>query len=67
MGWTGQALQKARKRRGWTQAALARKLGVHRVTVAKLETDTQRPSLDLLERIAKALSVEVGALLRRSP
>jgi putative zinc finger/helix-turn-helix YgiT family protein len=36
----GAAVQFLRKHRGWTQAELARRLGVHQVTVARWETDT---------------------------
>ncbi len=35
----GPAIRFLRKHRGWSQAALARRLGVHEVTVAKWETE----------------------------
>ena len=62
--WRGLVLKKARERRKLTQAALANKVGVHQVTIARLETGERRPSMDLLQRLAKALKVRVGDLLK---
>ncbi len=57
-------LQKARKREKLTQAALAKKVGVHQVTIARLETGVRRPSADLLQRLAKTLKVKMEDLLK---
>ncbi len=46
-----------------TQAALAKKVGVHQVTIARLETGVRRPSMDLLQRLSKTLKVKVSKLL----
>jgi len=62
--WRGTVLQKARKREKLTQAALAKKVGVHQVTIARLETGVRRPSADLLQRLAKALRVKMEDLLK---
>ncbi len=62
--WRGAVLKKARQRRKLTQAALAKKVGVHQVTIARLETGKRQPSMDLLQRLAKALTVKVGDLLK---
>ena len=62
--WRGAVLKKARERRKLTQAALAKKVGVHQVTIARLETGKRRPSMDLLQRLAKALRVKIGDLLK---
>ncbi len=59
----GMKLKRIRERRGWTQAELAGKVGVARVTVARLEIGNRRPSLQLLERLSKALKVKVAELL----
>ncbi len=53
-----------REKRGWTQEMLAKKVGVSRVTIARIEIGNRRPSLELLERLAKALKVKVGDLLK---
>ena len=41
--------------RGMTQAALADRAGLTRIYVQKIEAGERTPSLDALERIAKAL------------
>ncbi len=60
----GMRLQRLRKNRGWTQQILAEKVGVSRVTVARIEIGNRKPSLELLERLAKALKVKAGDLLK---
>ncbi len=62
--WRGTVLKKARERRKLTQAALAKKVGVHQVTIARLETGVRRPSADLLQRLAKVLKVKMEDLLK---
>ena len=52
-----------RKKRGWTQAALAKKVRVSRVTIGRIEVGYSRPSLALLERLAKIFNVPIGRLL----
>jgi transcriptional regulator with XRE-family HTH domain len=57
-------LKRYRAARGWTQAELARRARVARVTVARLEgTRRWTPELMTAQRIAKALAVPLGALL----
>jgi transcriptional regulator with XRE-family HTH domain len=59
----GAALRRQRERAGFTQDALAAKVGVRWNTVARLETGHRRPSLDMLERLARALNCRVRDLL----
>lgn len=55
----------ARLRKGWTQAALAKKAGVRRATISQLESGrTQRVNLGVLDKVAKALGVPTLRLLR---
>jgi transcriptional regulator with XRE-family HTH domain len=63
--WTevGPALRRQRERMGFTQDALAAKIGCRWNTVARLETGHRRPSLDMLERLAIVLNCRVGDLL----
>ena len=56
-------VKRLREKRGLTQEALAAKVDIHRVYLAKIETAVNAPSLDMLERLAKALRVKPGALL----
>ena len=59
----GKMLRRARIWRKLTQAQLAAKVGVHEMTISKLERGDRQPSLALLRRLAKALKVKVGDLL----
>jgi transcriptional regulator with XRE-family HTH domain len=51
-------------RRGWSQQALADRVGVARNTIARLETGNRRPSFAMLERLARAFGVSLAELLR---
>jgi len=53
-----------RQRRGFSQEALAKKTGLNRVTLARLERAMHPPNLDTLEKIARALRVKLADLVR---
>ena len=54
-----------RARRGsLSQEAFARKLGISRPTLTRLETAGQNTTLRTLEQLAKALRCDVGELFR---
>ncbi len=55
--WSGAAVKRLRDARGWSQRELARRVGVARNTVARIETGNRRPSLALLERLARTFKV----------
>ena len=52
-----------RERKGWTQKQLARRVGVHPITIAKYETGAQTPRITTLMKIAKVFGVSAGVLL----
>ena len=52
-----------RERRRMTQEELARAAGLSRGYLARLETARQDPTLSTLEKLAKALRVNVARLL----
>ncbi len=56
-------LKKARERRKLTQVQLAEKVGVHEITISRLERGNRQPSMALLQRLAKVLRVKVTELL----
>lgn len=56
-------IKKLREARRWTQEELANKVDVSRVTIGRIEIGHSRPSLDLLERLAKVFKVKVAELL----
>jgi len=59
----GMRIKQVREERGLTQADLAAKVGVHPMYVSRIERGVQVPSLPLLEKLAKALKVEMKHLL----
>ncbi len=56
-------LKRIRTERGFSQQALADKVGTTRVYVAMIEGALRAPSLDMLDRLGKALKVTVGELV----
>lgn len=65
IGTVGMNVKQLRGARGWTQAELAKRANVARVSIARLETSpkSRRPELRTIERLAKALGVPVAELL----
>jgi DNA-binding Xre family transcriptional regulator len=59
----GATIKRLRQERGWTQQQLADRVGIARVSVARIETGARAVSVATLERIAKALRVAPGRLL----
>jgi transcriptional regulator with XRE-family HTH domain len=53
-----------RAKRGLTQDALAARARLNRVTLARLERAMHPPNLDTLERIARALGVDLVDLVK---
>jgi transcriptional regulator with XRE-family HTH domain len=49
--------------RRFTQAALAAKVGIHRVYLAHVEDGRKTPSLAVVEHLAKALGTKITDLL----
>jgi transcriptional regulator with XRE-family HTH domain len=56
-------VKRIRQEKGFTQQALADRIGIQRVYVAKIEGGVKTPSLQMLARLAKALKVLVGELV----
>ena len=55
-----QSLIRARLKKGWTQAELARRVGMQQPNIARLEGGNyDRVSLPTLKKIARALGAEV--------
>ncbi len=63
----GSRLREARKMRELTVAELARRAGMKRPNLSRLEHGRHRPSLDTLERLAEALDIPVARLVARRP
>ncbi|MFV2074387.1 MAG: helix-turn-helix domain-containing protein [Thermoanaerobaculales bacterium] len=59
----GKRLTGMRKARGFTQQSLADTAGIHVVQVRRYETGVSQPSLEILRKLAVALSVRADELL----
>jgi transcriptional regulator with XRE-family HTH domain len=59
----GVKLKQFRMQSGLTQMAVAKKVRVTQAYIALLEKGKQNPTLDVLERLAKALKVSLGELV----
>ena len=60
----GDKVKQFRLERGFTQAALAQKSGLHRVGLAKIEAGQRKtPNLVTCRKLAKALGVDITFLL----
>ena len=56
-------LKRLRKLRKMSQEALAKKAGISRTYLARIETARQDPTLSTIEKLAKALRVRPARLL----
>ncbi len=59
----GDRIKERRQQLGMTQAAVAKKCGVRANYVGYLEGGQRRPSLDLVEKLGKALDLDVATLI----
>ena len=59
----GRNIKRERQGRSWTQEELADRVGTSRFYVAQLEAGAKQCSLEMLDRVAKALRVKPGTLL----
>ena len=62
-GHLGERIRRFRRRAGWTQEELAKRAGMGRVTLSRLESGDQSPRYRTLVALAKALGVSVSDLL----
>ena len=60
----GERLRRLRIARGLSQAELAKRAGIARISVARIEAGHQSPRYETLERLAKGLGVPLDFLLR---
>ncbi len=60
----GDRTRRYRLRLSLSQEALAYEAGIHRTYIASLEAGQRNPSLDLMARLATALDVDLGTLVK---
>lgn len=63
----GRRLRTRREERGLSQAELGARAGVHRNQVGRFERGEQEPRLYALLKLAKALNIDAGDLIRGLP
>lgn len=59
----GKNIAKLRKARGWTQEALAQKIGYQRPHIARWETEKSRPSFNALRKLAMLFEISIDELV----
>ena len=59
----GRNVRQARKDKGWTQEQLAFEAGVKRAYLSEVENGQRNVSLDMVEKLAKALDVSPDMLM----
>ena len=64
--YLAQNVKRLRKKRKWTQAELAEKIGAHLSHINRIETGKYIPSLETIIEIAKALEVPRDHLVNNS-
>jgi transcriptional regulator with XRE-family HTH domain len=62
-GGFGARVKELRKRKGVTQVELAKSLGVTQRGISYYENETDNPSMEIIEKIAKALGVSKRLLV----
>jgi transcriptional regulator with XRE-family HTH domain len=62
-----QRLRQIRQTKGLSQEELADMAGLHRTYVGSVERSERNVSIDNMERLAKALEVDITELLRKEP
>lgn len=58
----GQRIAQLRKEKGWTQVEFARKLGIQRTALARIETGGVNTTIKLLNKIAVNLNEKLSQL-----
>lgn len=64
VGDLGENLRRARQRLGITQEEVSRRSGVHPTEVSRIELGKRDPRVSTLRRLATAVEVSPGELLR---
>lgn len=62
----GERVRRLRQDRGWSQAQLGQRLGVHQEQVSGYERDVHVPSTELLVQLAEAFDVSLDYLVSGS-
>lgn len=56
-------MRRLRQSKGWSQEEFAHQAGLHRTYVSDLERGARNPTITVVDKLAVALGMPVGALL----
>ncbi|MEM6901280.1 MAG: helix-turn-helix transcriptional regulator [Pseudomonadota bacterium] len=56
-------MRRLRQAKGWSQEEFAHEAGIHRTYISDLERGARNPTISIIDKLAVALGVPVGALL----
>jgi transcriptional regulator with XRE-family HTH domain len=59
----GKNLRRERDQHSWSQEELGHVADIHRTYISDLERGARNPTIELVEKLAKALGVSMGTLL----
>jgi transcriptional regulator with XRE-family HTH domain len=60
----GNNVRRLRQEKGWSQEDYADRAGIHRTYVSDIERGARNPTVTVVEKLAKPLGLEAGALLK---
>ena len=60
----GKKVREIRLKKGLSQGDVARRLNLHRSYISGIERGVRNPSLKVIQKVAKALDVKVGDILK---
>jgi transcriptional regulator with XRE-family HTH domain len=58
----GQNVKKVREQKGWSQDRLSEETGLHRTYISGIERGVRNPTIEIVQRLATALGVEIRDL-----
>lgn len=58
----GQNVRLIREKEGWTQDRLSEETGLHRTYISGVERGVRNPTIEIVQKIAKALNADVPDL-----
>lgn len=62
----GKKMKEAREAKSFSQAELARQIGVHHSIIGKYERDEVKPTVDVIKKLAEVLETTAGFLMGES-
>jgi transcriptional regulator with XRE-family HTH domain len=58
----GKNVKKVREQKGWSQDRLSEETGLHRTYISGIERGVRNPTIEIVQQLSTALSVEIQDL-----